>query len=101
MDIKQEQLCFITKNSTPISPHNAERAWRSIIRKTSIPYRNFHVLRHTHATQLLANGVPIIEVSRRLVHARISHTLELYGHAIPNYDSKIADKVKKLYLISH
>lgn len=99
MDIKQEQLCFVTRNNTPIAPYNTERAWKSIVTTAGIPYRNFHVLRHTHATQLLAEGVPIIEVSRRLGHARISHTLELYGHAIPNYDSKIADKVKLLYSI--
>lgn len=101
IDIKQEQLCFVTKSNKPIAPYNFERAWKSIVKRSGVPYRNFHVLRHTHATQLLANGVPIIEVSRRLGHARISHTLELYGHAIPNYDSKIADKVKKLYLIPH
>ncbi|WP_196599240.1 tyrosine-type recombinase/integrase [Pectinatus frisingensis] len=99
MDIKQEQLCFITKNNTPIAPHNFERVWHQILVKTNVPYRNFHVLRHTHATELLAQGIPIIEVSRRLGHARVSHTLELYGHAIPNYDNKIADKVKSLYVV--
>ncbi|MDQ0202518.1 tyrosine-type recombinase/integrase [Pectinatus haikarae] len=99
INIKQEQLCFVTRNNTPIAPHNAERVWKSIITAAGIPYRNFHVLRHTHATQLLAEGVPIIEVSRRLGHARVSHTLELYGHAIPNYDKKISDKVKLLYSV--
>ncbi|WP_196595916.1 MULTISPECIES: tyrosine-type recombinase/integrase [Pectinatus] len=99
MDIKQEQLCFVTRNNTPIAPHNAERAWKLVLEAANVYYRNFHVLRHTHATQLLAEGVPIIEVSRRLGHARVSHTLELYGHAIPNYDNKIADKVKSLYIV--
>ena len=54
--------------------------------KLDIPYRNFHVIRHTHATDLLAIGVPIVEVARRL------------GHAIPSYDKEIAIKVGNLYL---
>ncbi len=90
-------LIFRTRNNTPLCPHNTERAWRAIVQKAGIPYRNFHVLRHTHATDLLARGVPIVEVARRLGHARVSHTLELYGHAIPRYDQKIADHVAQLY----
>lgn len=99
IDIKQEQQCFLSKKRKPIFPYNAERAWKAVVTRAGIPYRNFHVLRHTHATKLLAEGIPIIEVSRRLGHARISHTLELYGHAIPNYDSKIAAKIKDIYSI--
>jgi integrase len=58
-----------------------------------------HTLRHTHATELLAAGIPIVEVARRLGHSKISHTLELYGHAIKNYDEKIAKKVQELYVV--
>jgi len=62
-----------------------------------IPHKKFHALRHTHASLLLANGVPIIDVSRRLGHARPSITLDLYGHAIPDNDNIIADKVSQIY----
>lgn len=99
IDIKQEQLCFLTKNRTPLAPNNVERRWGSIVRLSGVPYRNFHVLRHTHATELLAAGVPIVEVARRLGHSKISHTLELYGHAIPSYDNKIVDKINDIYSI--
>ena len=90
-------LIFTTVKSTPLSPRNLERAWSRIIETAGIPYRNFHVLRHTNATDLLAQGIPIVEVARRLGHSRISHTLELYGHAIPTYDATIAKQIEALY----
>jgi len=60
-------------------------------------HKKFHALRHTHATELLANGVPLIDVSRRLGHAKASTTLDLYGHAIPGNDEKAAEMAGKLY----
>ena len=94
-----DELIFVTATGTPFGPRNIQRVWRAIVKLSGVPYRNFHVLRHTHATDLLADGVPIVEVARRLGHARVSHTLELYGHAIPSYDQEIADKVAKLYIV--
>lgn len=90
-------LIFTTSRGTPLSPRNLERAWSRIIETAGIPYRNFHVLRHTNATDLLAQGIPIVEVARHLGHSRISHTLELYGHAIPTYDATIAKQIEALY----
>lgn len=79
------------------STHNVERAWRNILDNAEIPRRHFHALRHTHATQLLANHVPLIEVSRRLGHSKPSITLDLYGHAIPGYDKQIPGKVEAIF----
>lgn len=92
-----EDFCFTTKNNTPFSPSNLNKIWHGILKNTGIPYKNFHVLRHTHATQLLANGIPIVEVSRRIGHSRTSHTLDLYGQAIPNYDEKLANEITKIF----
>lgn len=99
IDIKQETLCFVTRNGTPLNPRNFERLWHDLLRYAKVDYRSIHVLRHTHATELLASGVPIVEVARRLGHSKIAHTLELYGHAIPNYDKTIVDKINNIYLI--
>lgn len=101
ISILNDDLVFATKNNTPISLRNYERFWMNFLseRHANIPYKNFHVLRHTHATELLAAGIAIIEVSRRLGHTKVSHTLDLYGHAIPNYDQQIAGKATQLYVI--
>jgi site-specific recombinase XerD len=39
-----------------------------------------HWMRHSHATALLLAGVPVHVVSRRLGHADVQTTLELYAH---------------------
>ena len=95
------QYIFTTSTGVPISRRNIERAYKLIMEQADVPYRNFHVFRHTHATDLLAAGVPVIEVARRLGHSRITHTLELYGHAIPSYDKQIAAKVAELYPVQN
>jgi integrase len=88
---------FHTKLGTPYRATNIAKVWKSILMEANIPYKNFHVLRHTHATQLLANGVPLLEVSKRLGHSKPSTTLNLYGHAIKGYDAQIPDKVASIF----
>ncbi|MDY6029857.1 MAG: tyrosine-type recombinase/integrase [Acidaminococcaceae bacterium] len=90
---------FHTRNGTPISPRNMERIWKALLKEAGVEYRNFHVLRHTMATQLLSNGVSIAEVAKRLGHSKISHTLNLYSHAVPNYDEGIPDILNKAYAL--
>jgi len=60
-------------------------------------HKKFHAIRHTHATELLASGENIMDVARRLGHSKASTTLDIYGHAIPGNDEKIATKIGKLY----
>jgi len=58
--------------------------------------KNFHSTRHTVATLLLANGVPIIDVSVFLGHASVSTTLNLYGHALPENQKEISQKMSTI-----
>ena len=50
-----------------------------------------HELRHTHATQLIANGVDFKTVQARLGHSKASITLDMYTHAQPENDRKAAE----------
>jgi hypothetical protein len=49
-------------------------------------------LRHSHASSLLSNGVPIAVVSERLGHRDQNITLSIYSHALPA-DTKAAAKI--------
>lgn len=71
--------------------------YRVLIRTQRGLHKKFHALRHTHATMLLAKGVPIIDVSRRLGHAKPSITMDLYGHTMPGQDKKLAKQIDKIY----
>ena len=56
-----------------------------------------HELRHTQATQLLGAGVDLKTVQARMGHAKASHTLDLYAHAIPANDRDAANIMGALY----
>ena len=53
------------------------------------PFR-LHDLRHFMATEMLHAGVPLVIVSRRLDHRRVSTTLDRYAHAVPGSDAQAA-----------
>ena len=61
------------------------------------PYAfTLHDLRHFHATQLLAAGVPVAQVSHRLGHSSPAVTLNTYSHWIPANDQESADIIERL-----
>ena len=49
-----------------------------------------HSLRHFHATVLLQAGVNAVVVSKRLGHANVSITLNMYGHVLPGWQKEAA-----------
>lgn len=50
----------------------------------------FHMLRHTHATVLLEEGIEPQTVAERLGHARVSTTVDNYAHVMPGRDQAAA-----------
>jgi integrase len=50
-----------------------------------------HALRHTHVSQLIAAGMDILTISRRLGHASAAITLRVYGHLFANTDARAAE----------
>ncbi|NQS91793.1 MAG: tyrosine-type recombinase/integrase [Chloroflexi bacterium] len=50
----------------------------------------FHDLRHTAATHMLANGIDLLTVSRRLGHSMASTTLDTYAHMVSGTQEKAA-----------
>ncbi|MCU5765295.1 tyrosine-type recombinase/integrase, partial [Bacillus cereus] len=59
---------------------------RRITKRTGIKFTP-HVLRHTHATELIRNGWDVAYVQKRLGHANVQTTLNTYVH-LSNQDMK-------------
>jgi integrase len=53
------------------------------MRKAGLQGVSLHSQRHSCATLLLSNGVPLAIVSERLGHANQNITLSIYSHSIP------------------
>jgi integrase len=51
-----------------------------------------HLLRHSHTSILLAEGVPLPAVSARLGHSSVRTTQEIYAHMITGQDEEAARK---------
>lgn len=92
-----DQYVFHERDGQSISSNMIRYYWSKVQIRAGIPHRKFHALRHTHASQLLAAGVPITEVSRRLGHANPAITLKIYSHCIPGNDHAVADKVQEIF----
>lgn len=55
-----------------------------------------HDLRHAHATHLLRSKLPLVAVSKRLGHAKVSTTMDLYAHALAEDEDNIVDAMDNL-----
>ena len=94
---EHDQFIFLNAKGNPCRTSNIDQSWKRILKRANVPYRKFHCLRHTHATMMLAAHVPVLEVAKRLGHSKASHTLNLYGHAIPGYDKNLPELVDKIF----
>ena len=75
--------------SQPWHPREVSRRWRSVRDAVGMEGR-LHSLRHFVATELLAAGVPLPTVSRRLGHRRTSTTSDIYAAFVPASDRDAA-----------
>ena len=67
----------------PYHPSTLSRLWQAAIRDLSVPQIRLHDARHTCATLMHLQGVPIALVAAWLGHADVSFTLRTYVHAQP------------------
>ncbi|WP_052669018.1 tyrosine-type recombinase/integrase [Nitriliruptor alkaliphilus] len=79
-----------------LRPRRISDIWRAYVRTLPLPPIRLHDLRHTHATLLLAAGVPVKVVSERLGHTKIAMTLDVYAHVLPAMDRDAADRFGQL-----
>jgi integrase len=89
-------LVFTMWDGSPRKPNALTNDW---LRASMVTGRriNLHALRHTHASSLIAAGVDILTISRRLGHANPKITLDVYGHLYGNTDDKAAAAVEAMF----
>jgi integrase len=73
---------FTSGAGTPPTPPNVRSALHRACDQAGVARISPHGLRHAHVSLLLAAGVDVLTVSRRIGHARASVTLNVYGHVL-------------------
>jgi integrase len=72
------------------SPFSISDRWRDAVKNRKLPKVILHALRRSHASALIAAGLDVVAVSRRLGHASPALTLSVYSHLFTTNDDKAA-----------
>lgn len=85
---------FLTGSQKYIEPRSYSSKYKGFLKRINVPYKNFHVLRHTFATECIRQGIDVKTISELLGHSSVKITLERYVH--PDMDTK-RKQLEKLY----
>jgi integrase len=112
---KHSELVFLSEAGTPINPRNLDRDFHLYQRQCRTKYLisvyesgteqealealskvnsnqlfkplRLHDLRHTHVSLRVNNSnISLSELAQQIGHARLSYTLDIYTHLLPNRD---------------
>jgi integrase len=83
-------LVFANQSGAPLNRTTVAHAMRVMCKRLAVPALSPHGLRHLHASILLAEGLPLPEVSRRLGHANAGITASIYSHAVRDDSAAVA-----------
>lgn len=72
------------------NPYSISDRWRDAVKARKLPKVTFHALRHSHASALIAAGLDVVAVSKRLGHESPVTTLRIYAHLFKTDDAGAA-----------
>ncbi len=79
---------FVDEMGKRLLPNTLTTQFPKILEKNGVPKMRFHDLRHSCASLLLANGVPLKQIQEWLGHSDFSTTANIYAHL--DFSSKIS-----------
>lgn len=89
---------FVQADGKPMHPSTISKWFVKYVGQIGLPVINFHGLRHTNASLLVAQNVDIAVISARLGHAQISTTLDFYVHPLLSHNRKAGYALENLLL---
>jgi integrase len=87
-------LVFTLADGSPYPPDKLSRDWLRITTSRKLPRVMFHSLRHSHVSALIAAGLDVVAVSRRIGHASPAVTLAVYAHLFQSKDDAAAAAIE-------
>ena len=89
---------FAQDNGAPMHPDSVTDYLKKLSKRYGLPHLNPHAFRHTMASMLYYNGVDSVSISKRLGHAQVSTTSNIYAHVIESADKKNAEILSNIFL---
>ncbi len=95
---QDQGFVFAQDNGKPMHPDSVTDWLKKFSKRHSLPHINPHAFRHTMASMLYFNGVDSVSISKRLGHAQVSTTADIYAHLVEEADQKNADILANVFL---
>lgn len=83
---QQDGQEYVLKSSKPMEPRTYQNHFKKYLEQINAPSYNFHILRHTFATNCIDSGMDVKSLSEILGHSNVQITLNRYVH--PSMDTK-------------
>lgn len=84
---------FTGWDGQPMHPDTPGKWFRDFLQRNDLPAIHLHSLRHTNASLLIANGIDIKTVSKRLGHSNVQTTGVIYTHQIKSADTLASEQL--------
>jgi integrase len=98
VDWEDHGLVFPSTRGTPLQPRNLIRHFKLALEAAKLPLTTrFHDLRHSCASLLIAQGVPLKTVSDILGHSSIQVTSDIYGHTLPDRKRDVTEQLGRMF----
>lgn len=94
---KEHGLVFTWAVGTPFDLRAINRIFDSLIKVSKVPRIRVHDLRHSDATILIQNRVPIHTVSDILGHSTPTVTINVYAHVLDAMRVQAADTMEAIF----
>ena len=96
--LKELDFVFAQDTGLPMHPDSVTTWLARFSKRHELPHINPHAFRHTMASLLYFNGMDSVSISKRLGHAQVSTTADIYAHVIAEADRKNADILGDIFL---
>ena len=95
---QDQGFLFAQDHGGPMNPDTVTDWLAKFSKRHGLPHINPHAFRHTMASMLYFNGVDSVSISKRLGHAQISTTANIYAHVMAEADQRNADILSEIFL---
>jgi integrase len=89
---------FSQDTGGPMHPDSVTDWLAKFSKRHGLPHINPHAFRHTMASMLYFNGVDSVSISKRLGHAQVSTTANIYAHVMEEADRQSSDILADIFL---
>ena len=89
-------LVFAREDGKPLRPDDVTKLFGALVDAAGVRRVRLHDLRHGHASLMLAAGVELAIVSKRIGHSGIGITADTYSHLLGGVGRDAADRASAL-----